>query len=176
MEMQRRAMLMYTSCGWFFDELSGIETVQVIQYAGRVVQLAQESWATTIEGRLPGTAGAGQEQSPGTWGRPPDLREVRQTDHGGPAQRGGPLRRQLALRGLPSQARIFCYTVDREDFRLSEAGNAKLAVGRIRMTSEITRNSATLSFAVLHFGDHNLCGGVREFQGEEAYEAMAAGG
>ena len=39
--MQRHAMLMYTSCGWFFDEISGIETVQVIQYAGRVVQLAQ---------------------------------------------------------------------------------------------------------------------------------------
>ena len=42
LELQRHAMLMYTSCGWFFDELSGIETVQVIQYAGRVVQLAQE--------------------------------------------------------------------------------------------------------------------------------------
>ena len=40
--MQRHAMLMYTSCGWFFDEISGIETVQVIQYAGRAVQLAQE--------------------------------------------------------------------------------------------------------------------------------------
>ena len=34
LELQRHAMLMYTSCGWFFDELSGIETVQVIQYAG----------------------------------------------------------------------------------------------------------------------------------------------
>ena len=33
-------MLMYTSCGWFFDEVSGIETVQVIQYAGRALQLA----------------------------------------------------------------------------------------------------------------------------------------
>src|SRR5262249_18565594 len=42
LEMQRHAMLMYTSCGWFFDELSGIETVQVIQYAGRAVQLAEE--------------------------------------------------------------------------------------------------------------------------------------
>ena len=32
--MQRHALLMYTSCGWFFDELSGLETVQVIHYAG----------------------------------------------------------------------------------------------------------------------------------------------
>src|SRR5215468_1719551 len=42
LEMQRHLMLMYTSCGWFFDELSGIETVQVIHYAGRAVQLAAE--------------------------------------------------------------------------------------------------------------------------------------
>src|SRR6516165_6642613 len=41
LEMQRHAMLMYTSCGWFFDELSGLETVQVIMYAGRTLQLAQ---------------------------------------------------------------------------------------------------------------------------------------
>ncbi len=52
MELQRHAMLMYTSCGWFFDELSGIETVQVIQYAGRVVQLAEELFGDSIEGEF----------------------------------------------------------------------------------------------------------------------------
>src|SRR6202789_2015691 len=41
MEMQRHAQLMYTSCGWFFDDISGIETVQVIAYAARALQLAQ---------------------------------------------------------------------------------------------------------------------------------------
>ncbi len=40
LEMQRHALLMYTSCGWFFDELSGLETVQIIQYAARAIQLA----------------------------------------------------------------------------------------------------------------------------------------
>ncbi len=42
MEMQRHTQLMYTSCGWFFDDISGIETVQVIAYAARVLQLAGE--------------------------------------------------------------------------------------------------------------------------------------
>ena len=41
LEMQRHALLMYTSCGWFFDELSGLETVQIIQYAARALQLAE---------------------------------------------------------------------------------------------------------------------------------------
>src|SRR5262249_4271648 len=52
LELQRHAMLMYTSCGWFFDELSGIETVQVIQYASRVVQLAEELFGEAIEQRF----------------------------------------------------------------------------------------------------------------------------
>ncbi len=42
LEIQRNCMLMYTSCGWFFTELSGEETVQVIKYAARALQLAQE--------------------------------------------------------------------------------------------------------------------------------------
>ncbi len=49
LELQRHAMLMYTSCGWFFDELSGIETVQVLQYAGRVIQLARELFRRDLE-------------------------------------------------------------------------------------------------------------------------------
>ena len=41
-EMERFAMLMYTSCGWFFDDISRIETVQVLGYAARAAQLAGE--------------------------------------------------------------------------------------------------------------------------------------
>jgi hypothetical protein len=52
-------------------------------------------------------------------------------------------------------------------------GKSKLGIGRIKITSDITHDSAHVSFGVLHFGDHNLCGGVRPFQGEEAYGAMA---
>lgn len=42
LEMERHLMLMYTSCGWFFDDISGIETVQVIQYAKRALQLSND--------------------------------------------------------------------------------------------------------------------------------------
>jgi alpha-amylase/alpha-mannosidase (GH57 family) len=49
MEIQRNSMLMYTSCGWFFDEVSGLETVQVIQYAARAVQLARDVLQTDLE-------------------------------------------------------------------------------------------------------------------------------
>src|SRR6202011_4756610 len=53
LELERHTQLMYTSCGWFFDEISGIETVQIIAYAGRVLQLAA---------KLFGRAGAALEE------------------------------------------------------------------------------------------------------------------
>jgi alpha-amylase/alpha-mannosidase (GH57 family) len=49
LEIQRNAMLMYTSCGWFFDEISGLETVQVIRYAARAIQLAKELFKVDVE-------------------------------------------------------------------------------------------------------------------------------
>ena len=63
MELQRHAMLMYTSCGWFFDDLSGIETVQVIQYAGRVVQLAEQLFGNPFEEQFLERLSAAQKQS-----------------------------------------------------------------------------------------------------------------
>jgi alpha-amylase/alpha-mannosidase (GH57 family) len=42
LEMQRSALLMFTSCGWFFSDLAGIETIQVIRYAGRVIDLLDQ--------------------------------------------------------------------------------------------------------------------------------------
>jgi alpha-amylase/alpha-mannosidase (GH57 family) len=42
LEMQRHALLMFTSCGWFFNDLSGIETIQVLKYAARVIELCDQ--------------------------------------------------------------------------------------------------------------------------------------
>lgn len=49
LEMQRAALLMYTSCGWFFDEISGIETVQILQYAARTLELHRQVGGLDIE-------------------------------------------------------------------------------------------------------------------------------
>ncbi|HET9477268.1 MAG TPA: DUF3536 domain-containing protein, partial [Dehalococcoidia bacterium] len=56
-------------------------------------------------------------------------------------------------------------------YRTSQAGVARLAAGRILLTSEITLESQALAFALVHLGDHNLAAGVRAFPGAEQYEA-----
>ncbi|HEX5889342.1 MAG TPA: DUF3536 domain-containing protein, partial [Pyrinomonadaceae bacterium] len=42
LEMQHSALLMFTSCGWFFSDLAGIETLQVLRYAARVIDLQEQ--------------------------------------------------------------------------------------------------------------------------------------
>jgi Domain of unknown function (DUF3536)/Glycosyl hydrolase family 57 len=52
LELGRAAMLMYTSCGWFFDDISGIETVQVLRYAARALELYQRLTGEDLEPEL----------------------------------------------------------------------------------------------------------------------------
>jgi alpha-amylase/alpha-mannosidase (GH57 family) len=172
LELQRHAMLMYTSCGWFFDELSGIETVQVMQYAGRALQLGQELCDESLEAmflmRLEGAKSNLPEHQNGRviydkWVKPAavDWEKV-----------GAHYAISSLFEDYTPLTKIYCYTVEREDTRLFEAGRAKLLVGRARITSDVTRESVRMSFGVLHFGDHNINAGVHLFQGELMYEAV----
>jgi alpha-amylase/alpha-mannosidase (GH57 family) len=49
LEMQKYAMLMYTSCGWFFSEISGLETVKILEYASRAMDISKELTGVDIE-------------------------------------------------------------------------------------------------------------------------------
>ena len=174
MELQRHAMLMYTSCGWFFDELSGIETVQIIQYAGRAIQLARELFGDDIElsflERL--------ELAKSNITQHGDGRNIYEKFVRSAMVDLTKVTAHFAVSSLfeqyGEQADIYCYHVDIEDYQISECGKARLAAGRARVTSNITGESNTLSFGVLHLGDHNINAGVREYQGEEAYQMMVA--
>lgn len=172
LELQHHAMLMYTSCGWFFDELSGTETVQLIRYAGRVVQLAGELFNEEIEPhflKLVEKAKSNiREQGDGRriyekFVKPAMVDLTKVAAH-------------FAISSLfeeyGKQASIYSYSINLEDYQSFEAGRAKLAVGWCQVASETTQESTTLSFGVLHFGDHNVNAGIREYQGEEAYRLM----
>ena len=170
---QRCAMLMYTSCGWFFDELSGIETVQVIQYAGRAVQLAEATCGVVLEPDF--TARLEQAKS-----NIPEHRDGRLIYEKFVKPGAVDLKRVAAHYAVSSifeehfqRDKIFCYFADREDFHLHVVGNTKLALGRVRISSMITLEATELNFAVLYFGEQNLSAGVQAFEDEGKYAAMS---
>jgi alpha-amylase/alpha-mannosidase (GH57 family) len=172
MEMQRHAMLMYTSCGWFFDELSGIETTQVIQYAARALQLYEEIFAKSIEGafleRLESAKSNIPEHKDGRvvyekFVRPAMVDRKKVAAHYGLMSLFEP---------YPDEARVYCFKVRLEDSARIEAGHSKLVIGKARITSEVTRESDMLSFGALHIGNHLMNCGVGECSNDEDYAAL----
>ena len=172
LEMQRHALLMYTSCGWFFDELSGIETVQVIQYAGRAIQLAQRLFGDHREERfvellryaptnIPEHQNGAEIYHKFVKPAMVDLLGV-----------GAHYAISALFRGFEPQSTIYSYQVELGDSRRLQAGRLQIAVGRAEICSRITHQSANVTFGALHLGDNSLIAGVRPFQGDEAYQSL----
>src|SRR4051812_24024308 len=144
MEIQRHAMLMYTSCGWFFDELSGIETVQVIQYAGRAVQLAEELFGLPVEPGFTERLAFAHSNLP-EHGNGADIYRsfVKPTMVDVPK-----FAAHYAISSLfeayPDDTALYCYSIQRQDYQVLEAGKLRLALGRAIFTSDVTQESERL--------------------------------
>jgi alpha-amylase/alpha-mannosidase (GH57 family) len=179
MEMQRHAQLMYTSCGWFFDDISGIETVQVIAYAARVLQLARE---------LFGDQAAGLE--PAFLARMADAHSnVASAGDGARIYKDQVSKLELGLEQVAAhyaissvfssfaeETDLFCYRVRRQSYDIYTSGRGRLALGRASIASVITGQQQSFSFAVLHFGDQNITAAVKSYaEGDaETFEAFAS--
>ncbi|XHX79385.1 MAG: DUF3536 domain-containing protein [Stenomitos frigidus ULC029] len=172
LEMQRHALLMYTSCGWFFEELSRPEGVQLLRYAARALELAGEVTGIQLEKGF-----------------------VRRLAHA-PSnvecfQNGAEVYRQLvksaqismeqvaahyAISSLftsyPKEQPLYCYTAHQLDYQLQRMGSLTLAIGQLQLVSDITRESMQLVFAVVHLGgwDFHCC--IQPFSGRSAYAEM----
>ncbi|MFN4259619.1 MAG: malto-oligosyltrehalose synthase [Gemmataceae bacterium] len=172
LELQRHAQLMYTSCGWFFDEISGIETVQIIAYSGRVLQLAHDLFGDDLEPRYLEFLERAKSNIPEhrdgrhiyeKWVKPALVDWVAVGAHYAVS---------ALFESFPEQSTVYCYEVEREQGNTFEAGKAKLLVGRSRITSRITWETTTVVYGVLHFGDHNVTCGVRAGEANGAYPTL----
>ena len=172
MEMQRHAMLMYTSCGWFFDELSGIETTQVIQYAARTIQLYREIFGDSLEAMFLDRLELAKSNIP----EHKDGRTIYEQFVKPAMVDREKVAAHYALLSLFEQPDeetiVYCYRVQLDDLQASEAGRAKLVVGRARITSEITNESDVLSFGALHMGDHLMNCGVGIYRSDDEYNNL----
>ncbi len=172
LEIQRHAMLIYTSCGWFFDEVSGIETVQVLKYAARIIQLLKELELDDLEEEFEKLL----EKIPSNI---PELGNGAKVYEKYVKPAIVDLLRVAAHYAISSmfeeykkEYKIYAYEVFNEDYDLWEAGKRKMLVGRAKMRSQITYDEDVVSFAFLHLGDHNLYGGVRNIVDNNSYASM----
>lgn len=175
LEMQRHTLLMYTSCGWFFDELSGVETVQVIHYAGRALQLAEGMVDKEVEKgfqeRLQAAKCNFREFRDGAYiyekfvlGTRVDLGNV-----------GIHYAFSSLFEEYPDQTRIFCFQVEKEDYTKFTALEATMALGRIKVTSTLTGDTQGQCFCVLRVGNHDFKGSIATTDDPGIYAAMREG-
>ncbi|MDB4955030.1 MAG: Alpha-amylase/alpha-mannosidase [Myxococcales bacterium] len=162
MEMSRHAMLMYTSCGWFFDELSGIETVQCMQYAARVAELIAEVGGDSVEPEFVERLSAARSNIA-------DEGDGRQVWH----RRVLPARidhekicAHVAVHALvePDSARavdLDAHTVEVIDRVERRSGRARMVAAKVRVRSQLTEAATLLCFAGLYLGEQHVTGGVR---------------
>jgi alpha-amylase/alpha-mannosidase (GH57 family) len=166
MEMLRQTQLMYTSCGWFFDEISGIETVQIMAYAGRALQLAGKLFGAqgeTLEERFMAALSQAKSNVPELGDGAEIYRRYVLPLRIGLEQVGAHYAISSVFRAYPDSGQLFCYELDRIAHESFNSGRGRVALGRAAVRSRITGESEEICYAVLHFGDQNLSAAVRPY-------------
>ncbi len=177
LEMQRQAMLMFTSCGWFFDEISGIETVQVMMYAARAMQLAKEVFELDLEGEfvkilrnapsnIPEFENGAKVYDLFIRKAVVDLAKIG-------AQNAI---QQLFLQGnidKPDKKQQYGrFNVTNKELERYEAGKFRFVVCQSVVHSLITLDEASMTCAAVWLGDHNVSCGVKPNADDDFYKAV----
>ncbi|MGE5480856.1 MAG: DUF3536 domain-containing protein [Chloroflexota bacterium] len=152
LELQRHAMLMYTSCGWFFDEISGLETSQVLQYAARSIQLAYNVAGIDLETeflkRLESIPSNIPEFGNGAYVynnfiKPTMLDLERVAVH---------YTLSSLFNDQPKELDVYHYRAESSEYQTYTMGAHKLAIGKVTISSRVTKNYDEFLFAAMHLG------------------------
>ena len=171
MELQRHAMLMFTSCGWFFDEVSGIETNQILQYANRAIHYAiqvaevdlHDEFVSRLE-QIPSNVYENAAESYQKYVAPARVDLMRVGMHYAASS---------IFEEYPEHLEFFNYIADSESFYRLSAGKYRLAVGRTMVQSKTTLSRKHFSFAVLYLGQQNIIGNISLDMSLEDFDQMA---
>jgi len=171
LEMQRHAMLMYTSCGWFFDEISGIEAVQVMMYAARVMQLADDLFGINLENQYIDIL----EKAPSNIAEFGNGSKIYNLFVKPAIVDFARISAQTTIRELfaeniksaptmSSMPNCF-YTTTLDSVEKRDDGRFKLIINRCTVSSATTLDEQTFSCAAIWLGDHNVtCGAAPDMQ------------
>ena len=174
LELQKNRLLMFTSCGWFFDEISAIEPVQILRYAAMALQYLDELGGGQLEeafiNRL---AAAPSNVAAFRDGAEVYRRLVRPT-----IVTPSRVVAHYAIAGFrePSEAdaRVYAYRVRRLDEAREASDGTSLRVGRVRVGTEATGETSEAVYAMVHFGGHDFSCGIGPWKDETAYNTMKA--
>ncbi len=172
LEMQRNRMLMYTSCGWFFDDITGIETLQILGYAGRVLQLASAYDPALVNEFLRELFPAVSNTQPHIHGDELYKEKIAPQVVDLPQVAAHVAISILFEKSHVSQ-KVYVYKVYLVDFVREDFGERILLIGQVRIQSSVTLLEQRLIFAVLYLGAVDLRCSVQPLSGGQlGYEEL----
>ncbi len=175
MEIQRFSQLMYTSCGWFFADISGIETTQILKYAYRAMELASEFTNTNYERTflsiLQKAKSNIQEFGNGRdifnrWVKPAAIGVEKIT-----AQYA--IESSFENETDKKESDLYCYKVKRNNIKKYVNLDNILSFGKIDVTSNVTFEKKEMSYAILQTQNYDFYCAVKEFKCAEDYSLEA---
>src|SRR5574344_453462 len=172
LEMERQTLLMYTSCGWFFSEISGIETTQIMKYAARAMQLASVFSDKDFEKSFLEILSEAKSNLP-EFGSGKDIFErfVKPSVV--------TVKQIASLWAIPSlyqefedEEDVYCYNIKKDAYKTLQKGNSKLVVGHLEIKSKVTLQKSNLMFVLLQYSDADFHCAIKEFSDENEYSAI----
>jgi alpha-amylase/alpha-mannosidase (GH57 family) len=176
LESQRAAMAMYASCGWFFNDISGIESLQTLRHAGRVIGLAGDlNLDPPVTAFLETLNDARSNVAEQGGGADIFLRAVE-------SSRVRPQRvaAHVALSGLIQNESVADagesagYNFEKLDFQKRRHGRVTLETGRLALEERATGRAYEFALAAMHFGEVDYYCALRPFEGARELEEASS--
>ncbi len=172
LEMERHALQMYTSCGWFFADLAGLETVIILQHAARAMELAQDMANKDVEEIFLGYLSEAKSNLPEMG----DGRQVYQRLVKPRSVTFDRLVNHYAVSSLfddgERKRKIYSYRMERINYKRMEKDNSLLVLGHVKATSEIVPEPKEFLFGLISSVKGILRTWVSEYRDVFAFEAL----
>ena len=163
LEIQRQNLLMYTSCGWFFSEVSGIETVQIMKYAARSMQLASKFTDKNLEENFVNILAQAKSNIP-EFGTGKDIYEkFVKPSIITPKQVASLWALSSLYQDFEDEQSVYCYTITRKAYKKVQKGSSSFVVGHIEIQSKITLQKFNLMFALMQYAGGDFHCAIKEY-------------
>ncbi|GBF23246.1 glycoside hydrolase family 57, partial [Candidatus Gastranaerophilus sp. (ex Termes propinquus)] len=170
LEIQRQAMLMYTSCGWFFAEISGIETVQILCYAARAMELARDFTEQDYEKKFLSILQKAKSNIPEYIDGKVIYKKFVKPAQVTIEQIVGHWAMTDAVGSDDETSEIYCYSVKRINCKRTKNGSSELITGRVEVTSNITLEKSDMTFVLLKYADSEYYCSVKPFESAAQFD------
>lgn len=170
LELQRNALLMYTSCGWFFSEISGIETVQIMKYAARAIDLLEDLGSTGARARTLAALGEARSNEKKLGTGADIFAKLAESSRVTPGRAGAHLAMSSLVDELPERGEVGRFTYLRRTFNKARAGRIALVTGQVVLQDSTTTRVHDHAVCAMHFGGVDFYAVVRDFMGARAFD------